>query len=501
MRPRLGLAGAVLLGAALRLYPIWFGLPYAQARPDETASLGRAVAILAGDTNPHFFHWPSLTLYLFAGLITVAGAVTAPLDFSGYALIARTSVALAGTVTILVLARLTWRVTADAGTATVAALLLAIAPLHVRESHFAMTDVLMTLFATAALGLLVEAAETPSLKTLALAGLAGGLATSTKYSAAPLLLSVFVADLRTRAIAVYITAFAFAFTAGTPYSLLDFQTFRTDFIFISQHLASEHVAGSLGRGWTSHLVRSLPYGMGIPAFIAAVAGGLLVLTRHRRRAMPIVVFALAFLLAIGSGRTVFFRYILPLIPLACLAAAVALRSIAGPWGRFLPVRYASVTLTSVIVALVAGVPLANSVRMDVLLGRTDSRVLASEWLVPQLRPEQTLHDAGGDYTRLDLGRAQFHDWPYDPSARSFGAPAGALPDWIVLYDSPLTEYAKVPESLRDLVAQRYRLVHEVRAMRADEGAVFDRQDAFFLPIAGFSGVERPGPNVAIYFRR
>jgi len=51
MRPRLGLAGAVLLGAALRLYPIWFGLPYAQARPDETASLGRAVAILAGDAK------------------------------------------------------------------------------------------------------------------------------------------------------------------------------------------------------------------------------------------------------------------------------------------------------------------------------------------------------------------------------------------------------------------------------------------------------------------
>ena len=500
MRPRLALAGAVLLGAALRLYPIWFGLPYAQARPDETASLGRAVAILAGDPNPHFFHWPSLALYVFAGLIAVADAVTASLDFSGYALIARTSVALAGTVTILLLARLSWRVTADAGTAIVAALLLAVAPLHVRESHFAMTDVLMTLFATGALVLLLEAGETGSLRTLALAGLAGGLATSTKYSAAPLVLSVFVADARPRAIAVYITAFACGFIAGTPYALLDFQTFRSDFIFIGEHLASEHVAGSLGRGWTSHPVRSLPYGMGTPVFIASIGGGILVLMRHRHRAMPIVVFALAFFLAIGSGRTVFFRYILPLVPVACLAAAVALRSAAGSLERLLPVRYASVA-TGVIVALVAGVPLVNSVRMDALLARTDSRVLASEWLVPQLRPQHTLHDAGSDYTRLDLGRAQFHDWRYDPYARSFGAPAGSLPDWIVLYDSPLTEYATVPQSLRDLVAQRYRLVHEVRAMRADEGAVFDRQDAFFMPIAGFSGVERPGPNVSIYFRR
>ena len=150
-------------------------------------------------------------------------------------------------------------------------------------------------------------------------------------------------------------------------------------------------------------------------------------------------------------------------------------------------------------ALAAG-PFLDSVRMDRLLARTDSRVLAAEWLVPRLRPEHTLHDAGGDYAKLDLGRARFHEWRYDAPARSFGA-GDATPDWIVLYDSPLREYAPVPDSLRELVRDRYARAHEVRATSDSGDAVFDRHDAFFLPISGFDGVERPGPNVQIYVRR
>jgi hypothetical protein len=31
--------------------------------------------------------------------------------------------------------------------------------------------------------------------------------------------------------------------------------------------------------------------------------------------------------------------------------------------------------------------------------------------------------------------------------------------------------------------------------------VYDQQDAFCLPLAGFSGVGRPGPNLYVYRRR
>ena len=55
-----------VLGAALRFFPIWFGLTYQYSRPDETEAVGHALGMLGGDLNPHFFHWPSLTFYLFA---------------------------------------------------------------------------------------------------------------------------------------------------------------------------------------------------------------------------------------------------------------------------------------------------------------------------------------------------------------------------------------------------------------------------------------------------
>jgi len=491
MSARLALAGVVLTGAALRFYPIWFGLGYAQARPDETTTLGTAVAILSGDPNPHFFHWPSLTFYLFAGLF----AAVPTLDHGHYVLIARGAVACAGTLTIVLLARMT-RTIANRSTAIVAAAFLSVAVLHVRESHFAMTDVLMTMWATACLLVLIEGRGWTA---MAIAGIAGGLATSTKYSAAPLMLSgLVVPGARWQDRAVFAGAFACAFVAASPYVLVDFATFRADVSFEGAHLAAGHVGEDLGRGWTYHLTRSLPYGLGLPVYLAGLAGIPILVRRHARAAVPLLAFAVPFYIAIGSGRTVFFRYILPVVPLFCVSAGLAVRALVD--STALPLRVRPRAAMAALTALLAFVPLVTSARMDRLLARTDSRVLAAEWLIPRLRPEHTLHDAGGDYTRLALGPARFHEWRYDPASRSFGAGA-ALPDWIVLPDSPLREYATVPESLRDLVRERYALAYEVRAASEVTAGVFDRHDAFFLPIAGFGGVERPGPNVQIYFQR
>src|SRR5687768_13526284 len=99
----------VLAGAALRIVPIWFGLPYPHARPDEEVALGKAAAVLDGQLNPRFFHWPSLTFYLFAAALWMGRFIAGVLEpgrelsFSEQALIGRAVVAIAGTVTIVVL--------------------------------------------------------------------------------------------------------------------------------------------------------------------------------------------------------------------------------------------------------------------------------------------------------------------------------------------------------------------------------------------------------------
>ena len=82
----------------------------------------------------------------------VASILHVPLGPYSLTLIPRGFVAVAGTATILVLARLA-RDAAGRATALVAALFLAVAILHVRDSHFATVDVLTTLLATGCPGI------------------------------------------------------------------------------------------------------------------------------------------------------------------------------------------------------------------------------------------------------------------------------------------------------------------------------------------------------------
>ena len=56
--------------------------------------------------------------------------------------------------------------------------------------------------------------------------------------------------------------------------------------------------------------------------------------------------------------------------------------------------------------------------------------------------------------------------------------------------------------LRALVDRDYVLVQEIRGTRVGTGsAVYDPQDAFFLPLSGFATVDRPGPTIRIYHHR
>jgi hypothetical protein len=199
---------------------------------------------------------------------------------------------------------------------------------------------------------------------------------------------------------------------------------------------------------------------------------------------------------------VFFRYVMPLVPMACVFAAftaASLGDVASRWRR--PGAWAG--LPMLIVVLVIGAPsLVSSAWMDALLAKTDSRIVAGEWLRGQLRPEHSVYDAGWTYVRLDLRGADYHAWLYDPRTQSFGDPDGRTPHWLVISESPLRLYAQAEPSLQRLAAERYTPVLVVQGTRSlDSAAVYDRQDAFFLPFSRFWDVERPGPTITIYRRR
>ena len=77
------------------------------------------------------------------------------LRFPQHALLGRAQVAVAGTLTIPALYCLARQVAGPA-VALLAAMFLAVDPLHVRDSHFAMADVTMTLLVAVSLWLLLE---------------------------------------------------------------------------------------------------------------------------------------------------------------------------------------------------------------------------------------------------------------------------------------------------------------------------------------------------------
>ena len=343
------LPAILLLGAALRFFPIWFGLPYQYSRPDETEAVGHALGILGGDLNPHFFHWPSLTFYLFAAAFAVVSGVQKlflgdpVLTRDVAVLTGRIIVAAAGTLTIVPVYRLARRAFGQR-TGLAAAFFLAVAVLHVRDSHFAMTDVLMTSLVMLCLAQLAAATDTQAaappvsratLGGFAVAGLLGGLATSTKYNAAAVVVAMAAAQvillLRFRKplspaawapSVVFVVAAAAGFVAGTPYSILDAPAFVADLRYDFTHLSAAHGI-DVGPGWYAHLTRSLPYGCGLLIFVAAIPGMVIAVRQSPRHGVVLVAFVAAFLAVLGSGRTVFFRYVMPLVPVVCVFAGVA----------------------------------------------------------------------------------------------------------------------------------------------------------------------------------
>src|SRR5438093_9980860 len=142
-------------GAALRFWGIQFGLPDDFARPDEEKLIGAALNILQGDPNPHFFLYPTLFIFVISaayavlsGVERLAGATASQADFVAQSiadpsllhLTARLLAAAAGVATIPVLYSAVRRVS-SARAALIASGFLAVAFLHVRDSHFGVTDV------------------------------------------------------------------------------------------------------------------------------------------------------------------------------------------------------------------------------------------------------------------------------------------------------------------------------------------------------------------------
>jgi 4-amino-4-deoxy-L-arabinose transferase-like glycosyltransferase len=415
----LGLLGLAL---GLRLHGLGWGLPavYEEAYPFKKSWEMWGWGPRGEFTlHPHFFNYPTLFLYvqlvgqgLLFGLLKLTGAIDTVLDYrvlytldkTSFYLMGRTISALFGVGTVLV----TWILGRRIGGAAVgipAAVLVAVNQMHIAKSQVIEVDVPLTLFATLCTDFAVRVLDRPTWRHYLLAGLFGGLATSTKYSGALLPLSLLTAHFLApraaaadaarpkrradagrpappardfRKLVAAFGLFAASLFATSPYILIDQQAFWTGFNYERLHMRIGHFGLDQTPAIVYYLRVMTGTLLGWPLTLLGAAGLVYALVVRRRRWAPVLaVFPVVYLTLISSWSMKADRYILPLLPVMALFATALVADLAP---RLRPLRRWLPAAATAVLAVVLAAPSLVALVREPERFRPDTRTLAREWI-------------------------------------------------------------------------------------------------------------------------
>jgi hypothetical protein len=531
------LVGALAIGTALRVYPLH--VPY--FHPDEELAPAMALCMLAQGSwiPPRLLgSYPGGFTYLLQATYALAGAggllggasrgepadlVAAFMDDPFPAmLLARIWSCAFGIATIALVAVLGRRLF-DRRTGSLAALLLAIAFLHVRESHWGYFDTPATTLFVATLAVTTAYVRSGSLRTIVAAGALAGLTAAFRFQPGVVALAVPAAVLlgpgararQARALALAALAGALVFAVVTPHVYLraaeTWQGFRAALAFVRLPPPS---GGPVGIG----LPAMLRIAVGPAALGLAAVGLAATLAGTWRAAVPVLLVAGASALPLATSARAFLRYALPLVPLIALFAARGITAVAG---RVQP-RAAGPVAVLLTLAAIAD-PAWRSVQLDRLLATPDTRTSAGVWLaahhppsVPLVLPvptayanpnwgastSQTPYFVGPACAKLAAGRGTMTSPPLrhvSPATMDLLRHDGGI---VVTTDHPfLPQFARMPDDLRRLLAERGTVLARfdgLDASIAHPGLLYEPLDAMFVPMSGFAQVSAPGPNIAVW---
>ncbi|MCX6566888.1 MAG: glycosyltransferase family 39 protein [Candidatus Aminicenantes bacterium] len=406
----------LVLAAAVRFWGIGWGLPHTY-HVDENWFGGKAMQFLEGDLNPHFFHVPTLHMYALAGLWKgyyeiekAAGNVRTTAEFREtytqspevFFLIGRALTALMGLGTVLLLYLLGKRMFGPRAGA-IAALLLVFGLDHARMSHDMLPDVPMVFFLVLAFLSTWNIAEKGRTRDYLWAGVAAGLAMTTKYGGLLLFIPIFLAHIyrvreTKRPAREYIFSprligsglvFLAVFVLGSPYVVLDFPKFLKDFKWQSSHLTEEGHFGdsSAHSALLFYLRHGFAENIGIVSQFLVLGGFFLVLFRRQKRDLVLLSYPLVQFAMVSLWGTRATRYLLPLAPFFALIGAVFLdRLLARGDRKFAPdgANQERRTVWAVVSCLLIAAIIAPSAirlgKLDAALAGPDSRTRAKEWI-------------------------------------------------------------------------------------------------------------------------
>jgi len=402
----LALAAVIAAGFALRVTYLGSGIPFALGI-DEPFVMMPVVRILkTGSFNPHFFEYPSGYIYVQLGVAIVnflVGAMrhswntVAHVGPSDFYLWGRFATAALGTATLFLVYRVGLRWGGRVG--LVAAALLAVMPIHVRESHFVLTDVPATFAVVLTLLLSLRASEQPTLRAFLAAGAAAGLAAGMKYNSLvafsmPLVAALAVGERRTlsrtAALLAAAAACVVAFLVTTPFALFDLPAFLSGF----GSLASAYTRRQSSEASWIVYAKHLRQAFGWPAAILVV-GGLLITARRavegreRVKWALLLAFPVVYFYVINGWTYIFARYALPLIPFLAVWAAIALDWAAQRLA--VPALPAAARHATAVLALLAVMPGAlGSVAFLRAHGTQTTQALAWAWMKKSIWPGSSI---------------------------------------------------------------------------------------------------------------
>ncbi|MEB3207022.1 MAG: hypothetical protein VKK59_06715 [Vampirovibrionales bacterium] len=576
------LLALVFLALAIRLWGLDFGLPNLSRVDEQNISEYSLLRLLgscwrgACDLNPHFFEYPSLFIYMTAGayaaFYTVGqylGLFQSPADILGlygndqtsFHVITRFFGAVMGGLTVIPVALIAQRMAmGNRWVGWLAAALLGFCYLHVRDSHFGVTDVPSTLFLAWTLerasAMAFASSQGAFQRALRWASVFSGLAAGMKYPAGlalfvPLML-VFCRFGRCQPKTALKLAFistgiaAGTFIISTPFAMLDTHQFFKDLAYQMDHMAGGHLM-NLGKGWLYHARFSLWFGLQPVGFIVSVlsmAGyALWCACASDSRKKPVWALHFAFLTFfvacygfIGNTLTVFMRYIIVLLPIFVVYSALGVWQLWQWMQKYtINLRLAQAVMALLILATV-GPSLWMSLKCSALLATPDTRVLARQWLLKHLQPNEavgigmglahlSLPNTVDKYFLTPLQQEQvghatngrgFAPSPLPPmvgkiinnnreyNLSSYRDPAMMRQlgiRYFALAVSPLTLFSTPSFELVPIEAIYPRVATfspMVNGYFQPPESAFNAIDAFYMPFSTLDHVERPGPEIRIY---
>lgn len=413
------LAAILVITSCLRLNGVGFGLPSLYDR-DEPVFLLCGLHMLKELTlNPGWFGHPGTTtiytlaiteaLVFLGGLALglwqgAAGFATAVYHDPGIIVLPSRVLMVMGGVGCVYLTYRIARSLFDVPTALLAALLLAINPLHIAYSQIVRTDIQATLLMLATVLCAIAIVRHGRRRDYVLAGIMVGLACATKWPAviavsSPLgaiaLRSLTNATERSswlpRVAALGAISLATLFLTS-PFLLFDYQT---AFDNLRGEARPAHLSqtgyGFLGNGWW-YISSPLAHSVGVVGLGLGLIGMAYMTLRDRLATVTIVLPAVLFLAAMSMQALIWPRWALPLLPFVAIFTAFGIVRLAKTRLPFLQAGTGVGVGVGIagIAALATITPVVATVRSQAVEREQDTRAMAAAWAYAHIPPGRSV---------------------------------------------------------------------------------------------------------------